>query len=133
MQCFLLCFINTDVTDVTNKEGFTTTLLRTESTSSSETLIITSLPYFFLYIIIASIAIFLILCALCVGIFIYKQCTRQATMPKRKEHEDGANDRAIYSSLGIDDNQQNDISRDETYLDPVISFRPHYDEINEAI
>lgn len=112
-------------------ENHATTLGRSRSTSSENSLVIPSFSQTILYIIIAFAGIIVILCGLFVGTYFHKHCIRQAVLTERIGKSDIPSAKAGYSGLSVNIHPQCEQPRDPTYLEPVSSHDTHYNEINE--
>lgn len=114
--------------NITTVQDFGTKSTLAESTSSGEN--ITGMPNFLFYLITTSVAIFLILCSLCVGTYFYKHCIKQEVgkVKPRDRFSSDAKDLEGYSK-GENTRQQRNPSNDIVYLEPVNSYKTVYDDI----
>lgn len=109
--------------NVTTARDIATTLTISESKSSGS--FITSMPHFILYLTVTSVAIFIILCSMCVGTYFYKHCLTQPV--SRIKDVELSNSKEGY--LDVDIHQQGNQGRDLDYLEPVNSYKTDYNEI----
>lgn len=91
------------------------------------------MPNFLFYLITTSVAIFLILCSLCVGTYFYKHCIKQevVTVKPRDRYSSDAKDREGYIK-GESTRQQRNPSNDLVYLEPVNTYKTVYDDIEDS-
>lgn len=106
-----------------------TTPIFTKDTFTKTSLFFQNVPFTVMYIAIALIGIFVLLCGLYVGTYFYNHCIIRTASSDLKSVDNISNDREGYNSLGINLQVQNDISSDPTYLEPVSDVIPHYVEI----
>lgn len=137
---YALGFFSTDfdgitdfITDMSERISHTTQK-STETVTSSRIPIYNPLvPYAVLFIIIASVCIFLVLFAFFVGVYFYKHCFKQTAVFSDAERQPSSNSNEEYKSLGrLKENQAIGNFRNSAYLEPVFIERPHYDEIEDT-
>ena len=114
----------------TDSKNISKEIVFTRSSIITETPEVSTFPYFIVYIIIATVGIFLTLCSLYVGTYIYKHCKKQTIIViDGKSKTVFPNAEINYSSLGSGENPQTEQSGDPMYLEPVSEDRAHYNEI----
>lgn len=84
-----------------------------------------------MYAIIALAGVFVIICGVFVGTYVYKNCVRQPPTTSDKELAQFSNPKEEYNSLSIPFQEQSDHCNDPTYLEPVTNTRSQYNEINQ--
>lgn len=106
-------------TPLLNKEGF-----------SGTQLVFHTLPSTLLYILISLVGIFIIICGIFVGTYVYKHCIRQPYSAENKKFDQMSNQQEGYNSLGLNVQEEENIRlRNQIYLEPVSDIKPQYEEI----
>lgn len=107
-----------------------TTPLLTKSISSGIPMVVNGPSYtVMMYAIIALAGVFVVICGVFVGTYVYKHCVKQPPTTSDKELVQFSNPKE-YNSLSIPFQEQSDHCSDPTYLEPVTDTRSQYNEIN---
>lgn len=84
-----------------------------------------------MYTIIALVGVFIIICGVFVGTYVYKHCVKQNPTASDKELVQFSKPTEEYNWLAIPFQEQSDRCSDPTYLEPVSDTRSQYYEINQ--
>lgn len=98
-------------------------------TSAENPTEILGLQYTTVYITSSFAGIIAISCCIIAATYFYKHCIKKVNIQEGKGDGKSPNVTAGYSSLAVDIHQQQAISGDPTYLEPVSTSESHYAEI----
>lgn len=106
-----------------------TTPSLTKEGSSGTSLANYNPPTTILYILTILVGIFIIICGIFVGTYLYKHCFTESYSTESKKVDQISNQREKYNSLELNVHDESIHTRDQTYLEPVSDAKPHYEEI----